>query len=109
MTELYKTRFPGRTVWCRKDTDLWHKEDGPAVEWDSGTKEWYQNGLCHRVDGPAVEDIVGNKFWYQNGQRHREDGPAIEYENGNKYYYLNDECYPNIKTNEEWVIFQIIN
>jgi hypothetical protein len=31
-----------------------HREDGPAVIWPHGTKEWYQNGVLHREDRPAV-------------------------------------------------------
>ncbi len=29
-----------------------HREDGPAIEYTSGTKMWYQNGKLHREDGP---------------------------------------------------------
>jgi len=69
-----------------------HRTDGPAVEYASGTKEWYLNGKLHRTDGgPAIELANGSKFWILNGKRHREDGPAVEFANGNKYWYLNDE------------------
>ena len=27
-----------------------HREDGPAVEWSNGTKEWYINGVCLSED-----------------------------------------------------------
>jgi len=30
-----------------------HREDGPAVEWYNGSKEWYKNAKLHREDGPA--------------------------------------------------------
>ena len=57
-----------------------------------GDKRWYlPNGNLHREDGPAVEYADGTKEWYLNGQRHREDGPAIEYANGDKRWYLNDK------------------
>ena len=26
---------------------LLHREDGPAIEWDSGAKEWWLNGVCY--------------------------------------------------------------
>ena len=44
-----------------------HRTDGPAVEWASGTKEWYQDDLRHRVDGPAIEYANGSKRWFING------------------------------------------
>jgi hypothetical protein len=68
-----------------------HREDGPAVEDTDGYKEWYLNGKCHREDGPAVEDTDGYKEWYLNGKLHREDGPAIEYTNGYKAWYINNK------------------
>lgn len=52
-----------------------------------------ENGECHREDGPAVEFFSGGKQWYINGKCHRIDGPAIITSNGKKYYYLNDKEY----------------
>ena len=46
----------------------WHREDGPAVEWFSGTKEWWQNGKMHREDGPALETYSGMKLWCLDGE-----------------------------------------
>ena len=68
-----------------------HREDGPAVEWADGTKKWYLNGQLHREDGPAYEGANGTKSWHINGELHREDGPAIEWANSYKEWYLNDE------------------
>ena len=31
-----------------------HRVGGPAVVWESGEQEWYQNNLRHREDGPAM-------------------------------------------------------
>ena len=76
----------GDLFWFKEGTDILHREDGPAVEYADGTKFWFQNGLLHRLNGPAVELL-----------------------NGDKEYYLNDIYYSEIKTNEEWIIFQIIN
>jgi len=56
---------------------------------DNGDRFWFLNGELHREDGPAVEYVSGTKHWYLNGERHREDGPAIEFISGNKYWYLN--------------------
>ena len=61
-----------------KSMTVRHREDGPAVEWTVGSKEWWVNGERHREDGPAVEWANGIKCWYVDGKRHREDGPAVE-------------------------------
>ena len=45
--------------------------------------------VLHREDGPAIEYANGNKQWCRNGQLHREDGPAIEYANGCKQWWIN--------------------
>ena len=73
------------------DDLIYHREDGPAIEYVNGGKEWYLNGKLHREDGPAIEYADGNKQWQLNGKFHREDGPAVERANGDKYWYLNDE------------------
>jgi len=109
MIEIYKKVANNYIEWHRKDNNLLHREDGPAVEYADGTKQWCQNGKFHRIDGPAIECPNGTKAWYQNGKYHRTDGPAIEYWNGEKLYCLNGKHYPDIKTDEEWSIFQIIN
>ena len=55
-----------------------HREDGLAVEYNNGNKEWYQNVKYHREDGPAIEYVNGNKFWYLNGKWHTNCEPARE-------------------------------
>lgn len=51
---------------------------------------WYNEmGKLHREDGPAVEHNDGTKSWWINGQRHREDGPAIEWFDETKSWYIN--------------------
>ena len=65
-----------------------HRTGAPAIEWASGVKSWYQDGLRHRTDGPAIEYTCGTKYWYQNGQVHRTDGPAVEYADGAKRWYI---------------------
>jgi hypothetical protein len=78
-----------------------HRLDGPAVEWNSGTKEWWINGQLHREDGPAVEWDYGTKEWYINGQYHREDGPAIDYNDGDIEWWLNDKQYSERQWQQE--------
>ncbi len=74
-----------------KEMTIFHREDGPACEWDDDSKSWWSNGKLHREDGPAVESSDGNKRWYLNGERHREDGPAVENTNGYKSWYFNNK------------------
>lgn len=64
-----------------------HREDGPAIEWHNGSKEWYKNGKRHREGGPAIEDSCGSKFWHKEGHLHRENGPAREYADGHKEWW----------------------
>ncbi len=66
-----------------------HREDGPAVIWDSGRREWWLNGKLHRIDGPAIETADGSKEWWVNDERHREDGPAVERGNGIREWWVN--------------------
>jgi len=68
-----------------------HREDGPALEYPDGRKEWWLNGLLHRTDGPAVESSDGLKQWWLNGKIHRTDGPAVEYSDGTKQWYQNNQ------------------
>ena len=78
-----------------------HREDGPAVKYKDGHKEWYINDKLHREDGPAIEWSSGVKEWYINGLRHRTDGPAIEYSDGSKLWYLNDIKYSEEEYQQE--------
>ena len=58
----------------------------------SGNKEWRnKNNNLHREDGPAVEYSSGTKVWYFNGKRHRFTGPALVWDNGYVQWWLNDE------------------
>jgi hypothetical protein len=81
-----------KTEWRNEKGEL-HRLDGPAVEYASGEKHWFQNGQRHRLDGPAVELATGTKYWYQNDLRQRVDGPAVEYANGDKYWYQNSKLH----------------
>jgi hypothetical protein len=63
--------------YCR--TKRWHQEgklhriDGPAIEWQNGSKEWWIEGKRHRIDGPAVEWQCGKKEWWIEGQEYTEE------------------------------------
>lgn len=59
-----------------------------CVKDEEGTKRWLNDqGQYHREDGPAVEYYSGSNHWYQNDKLHREDGPAVEYSDGIKIWY----------------------
>ena len=70
-----------------------HKEDGPAMIWEDGTKAWYRDGVLHREDGPAVEYADGNRSWYHHGKLHRAGGPALELTDEEDEYYVHGNHY----------------
>lgn len=80
----------------RSDDIVWmkngkvHREDGPAIEHQSGYAAWYFEGRKHRLDGPAIIWSDGSHEWFLNGLRHREDGPAITESDGSKEWWIND-------------------
>jgi hypothetical protein len=47
--------------------------------------------VFHRLDGPAVEWSIGYKEWWVDGKRHRTDGPAIVYSNGYKVWFIDNK------------------
>ena len=97
-SELLITREVGNGLIVYKNSKgLYHRVDGPAVEWVDGTKEWWLNNQYHRTDGPAVEFADGAKHWWMNGQRHRIDGPSIEYTDGYKEWHLNGKKFSKAK------------
>ena len=92
--EYKSTDKYGNKYWYKDpEMKILHREDGPAIEYASGTKEWYRGGLLHRKDGPAIEVPNGTKIWCLDGKNHREDGPAIEWFDGNKSWWLFDAKY----------------
>jgi hypothetical protein len=56
----------GTKIW-HNDKFQFHREDGPAIEFNDGSKAWFINGKEHRLDGPAIERISGIKYWYIDG------------------------------------------
>jgi hypothetical protein len=66
MIEYTVQVYDNRTEWRNAEGQI-HREDGPAIEYTDGTKQWWANGKPHRVDGPAVEHSDGTKVWYLHG------------------------------------------
>jgi hypothetical protein len=74
----------------------------PKLTIENDTKYWeLPNGKFHREDGPALEYASGTKQWCINGDYHREDGPAIEYFDGDKFWYLNNVEYTEMGHKQE--------
>jgi hypothetical protein len=78
-----------------------------VVKYTNGDVHYYFNGKLHRENGPAIEGSQ-YKVWYKHGKHHREDGPAVIYSSRRKEYWLNDKLYGQIRTDDEWIIFNII-
>jgi len=67
-------------------------KNGKIID-ELGDIHYYKDDVYHREDGPAVECANGSKFWWVDGKRHREDGPAMEWNNGWKAWHLNGIGY----------------
>ena len=62
----------GNKVWYDSD-GKYHREDGPAIEYAGGNKEWRKHDKLHREDGPAVETVDGYKSYWLEGIRYTEE------------------------------------
>jgi len=59
--------------WIGKNK-VYHREDGPAVLYDSGTEIWMKDGKHHRLDGPAISHKTNNeKSFFINDDEYYED------------------------------------
>jgi hypothetical protein len=102
----------GRRVWKNEAGQI-HREDGPAIEYDNGSKEWYIRDRLHNENGPAIEYVsIGGKQWWIHGQFHRVDGPAYEYTNGDKIWFVygrrhrvDGPAYEYTNGNKEWWVY----
>jgi hypothetical protein len=117
MIEIEKVIDNHRILYFKKGTNILHREDGPAIEYETGLKEWFFNGerhrddgpamlreaigyeewiingKHHRLDGPAIKSPFGGEYWYKNELLHREDGPAVIGDDGKKEWYINGKCH----------------
>ena len=67
MNEYTITDSYGKFYYKDKKKTILHREDGPAIEYADGGKDWYFNGKLHRIDGPAVEIVNGTAPLTVNG------------------------------------------
>ena len=58
----------------------------PVID-DLGNKFWWSHGKLHREDGPAVEWANGDKEWYLNDKEYTEEEFALlQFMNGVNVY-----------------------
>jgi hypothetical protein len=63
---------PNGAQYWHNEKGQYHREDGPAVIWENGLQEWYNDGVLHREDGPAVY-ITGHQSWYLNDNQYTDN------------------------------------
>jgi hypothetical protein len=81
----------------------------PTLQINSrGDKFYTLHGSYHRDDGPAIIFNSGSKVWYQYGKRHRLDGPAYEGE-GMQFWYFNDKVIDCSSQKEFEKLLKVIN
>ncbi len=107
--EYDKVELAGITLYYKKDTEILHRADGPAVEYGNGQFSYYVDGKQHREDGPAVF-VGGTERWYIFGKLHRDGGPAektvsgrIKYYKQGKLHRLDGPAYIDRLRVEYWV------
>ncbi len=60
-------------IFTYKINNIIHREGGPAIIYDDGTKQWLQNGKRHRLNGPAIEYSDGYRTYWIEGKQHSEE------------------------------------
>jgi hypothetical protein len=83
----------GTTSEKRDFSKTLHREDGPAVEWANGDRDWFINGKYHRVDGPALEMVGVGGEWYIDDRLHRIGGPAVDIPNRLLSWYVDGKLH----------------
>jgi len=96
---IHINQYGNKIYYKDRAMNIFHRLDGPAIEYTNGHKAWYVDGQLHRLDGPAVESANGHKAWYVDGQLHRLDGPAYEHAEGGKAWYVDGKCLTEVEFN----------
>jgi hypothetical protein len=68
MIEVEKKVKYDRIAYYIKNTEIYHREDGPAIIFINAYKAWYFNGELHRDDGPAIVWDDGVLRWWLHGK-----------------------------------------
>jgi len=70
------------TILYRLPNGQFHREDGPAIETENGTKAWFINGRLHRENGPAMKwsdnSHAKKNEWWLNGIEYSEQEHKYE-------------------------------
>lgn len=82
-----------------KSSSIYEKSSSIHMIKNQSCNIWYKGNIYHREDGPAIEYMNGHRAWFVNGLRHREDGPAVECANGTNHWWLYGKRY---ETKGEW-------
>jgi hypothetical protein len=88
-----------------KDSDTWPNGRFKYIKWADGEEIYCdENGRFKYIKWTDGEEI----YCDENGFYSRLDGPAIIRSNGSEEYWLNGKRFKDIKSDEEWMIKQII-
>ncbi len=68
----------GKNTFYYNEQSVYHREDGPAIEYANGYKSWIVNGIYHRLDGPALHHNNVGKYYIMGKQHSYEDWLAIK-------------------------------
>ena len=81
-------------------------KNGKYIECDGEVTRYYKNDEYHREDGPAIEWISGSQYWFRDGKRHRLGGPAISHKLHTRFdlYWIDGESF----TEQEFIKFKIL-
>lgn len=106
-TEYNVRVYKDYTEWYNKEGYLHREGDLPAKEWKDGAKSWWKKGLRHREDGHAIEYADGNKEYWLNNQYYSKEeweaevaklkAPKIPQEVLNAWKLLESNGYKIIK------------
>lgn len=81
MKKIKYYNFINKYYYYLDDDGNYHNDDGPAVEYCSGLKQYIFHGKLHRTDGPAVE--------YSPKSTAKDKTKSLYYLDG-KYYSFKD-------------------
>ena len=81
-----------KIVWYKDDKI--HREDGPAIEYNNGCKEWWFNGNqtleanIYEFTSASGRYVLEDKtiMYFKEGLAHNENGPAIEGEDFKEWW-----------------------
>jgi hypothetical protein len=65
---------------------------------------YYLNKVFHRTNGPAIEYNNGDKCWYVYGDRHNDKGPATIHKTGWTFWFLNDNLQTLSNSTPTWFL-----